>query len=245
MNSPDDNAMHILNDLERAQNDIVRVQSDIEGGSNKMVELLTQLVENTQGNQNNAANDGSRGTNGSHGHNGNHVEGINTHVPTQNHIGSTSRVTPRPHMPQFLEGQQDGNQGKQGQGEYFTDYLREYQTLGDDFRNSMSLQDFCTIKYKNRPRDFNRGPQSWELQQKVGKLSIPYFDGSRKCTARAWVQKLDTYFQLNPMTKSEAIKYATLHLDGEAHEWWYHGLVTLGHAVLHHTWTSHRDLWTI
>jgi hypothetical protein len=32
------------------------------------------------------------------------------------------------------------------------------------------------------------------------------------------------------MTKSEAISFATLHLDGEAHEWWYHGLVTLGHS---------------
>ena len=25
---------------------------------------------------------------------------------------------------------------------------------------------------------------------------------------------------------------ATLHLDGEAHEWWYHGLVTLGHNTI-------------
>lgn len=31
------------------------------------------------------------------------------------------------------------------------------------------------------------------------------------------------------MIEEEAIKLATLHLDGEAHEWWYHGLVTLGH----------------
>jgi len=31
------------------------------------------------------------------------------------------------------------------------------------------------------------------------------------------------------MTEVEAIKLATLHLDGDAHEWWYHGLVTLGH----------------
>jgi hypothetical protein len=32
------------------------------------------------------------------------------------------------------------------------------------------------------------------------------------------------------MTKTEAISFATLHLEGEAHEWWYHGLVTLGHS---------------
>jgi hypothetical protein len=63
-------------------------------------------------------------------------------------------------MPQFLEGQQAGNQGKQGQWEDFTDYLREYLTLGDEFQAAMSLHDFCTIKYRNRPRDYNRGPQS-------------------------------------------------------------------------------------
>ena len=35
------------------------------------------------------------------------------------------------------------------------------------------------------------------------------------------------------MTEIDAIKLATLHLDGEAHEWWYHGLVTLGHNTIH------------
>jgi hypothetical protein len=29
----------------------------------------------------------------------------------------------------------------------------------------------------------------------------------------------------------------TLHLEGEAHEWWYHGLVTLGHNHI----TSYRE----
>jgi hypothetical protein len=32
------------------------------------------------------------------------------------------------------------------------------------------------------------------------------------------------------MTEAKAIKFSTLHLDGEAHEWWYHGLLTLGHS---------------
>ena len=38
---------------------------------------------------------------------------------------------------------------------------------------------------------------------------------------------MDTYLQLNPMMESDVIKFATLHLDKETHEWWYHGLVTL------------------
>lgn len=39
------------------------------------------------------------------------------------------------------------------------------------------------------------------------------------------------------MLESKVIKYATLHLDGEAHEWWYLGSFTLGHASI----TSYVD----
>jgi hypothetical protein len=39
------------------------------------------------------------------------------------------------------------------------------------------------------------------------------------------------------MTEAEVISFTTLHLEGEAHEWWYHGLVTLGHDHI----TSYRE----
>jgi hypothetical protein len=39
------------------------------------------------------------------------------------------------------------------------------------------------------------------------------------------------------MTETEAINFTTLHLDGEAHEWWHHGLVMLGHSHI----TSYRE----
>ena len=39
------------------------------------------------------------------------------------------------------------------------------------------------------------------------------------------------------MIETYAIKLATLHLDGEAHEWWYHRLVTLDHNTI----TSYSD----
>jgi hypothetical protein len=39
------------------------------------------------------------------------------------------------------------------------------------------------------------------------------------------------------MAEAEAISFATLHLEGEAHEWWYHGLVTLGHNRI----TSYKE----
>jgi hypothetical protein len=45
------------------------------------------------------------------------------------------------------------------------------------------------------------------------------------------------YYKLNQMTKIEAVSFTTLHLEGEAHEWWYHGLVRLGHSRI----TSYRE----
>jgi hypothetical protein len=39
------------------------------------------------------------------------------------------------------------------------------------------------------------------------------------------------------MTETEAISFVTLHLEGDACEWWYHGLVTLGHSRI----TSYRE----
>ena len=98
----------------------------------------------------------------------------------------------------------------------------------------MCFSDFYNMKSRNRPRNFSKGfNHNYELQKTLGRLTIPNFDGTREGSARIWVQKLDTYFQLNPMTETDAIKLATLHLDGEAHEWWYHGLVTLGHNTIH------------
>ena len=40
---------------------------------------------------------------------------------------------------------------------------------------------------------------------------------------------MDTYFQLNTMAERDAIKLAALHIDGEAIDWWFHGMKTLGH----------------
>ena len=61
---------------------------------------------------------------------------------------------------------------------------------------------------------------------------MPTFDGSSNSSAKSWVEKLDIYFQLNQMSETEAIKVATLHLDGEAQDWWFHGLVTLRHSTV-------------
>jgi hypothetical protein len=45
------------------------------------------------------------------------------------------------------------------------------------------------------------------------------------------------YYKLNQMIETKAISFTTLHLEGEAHEWWHCGLVTLGHNHI----TSYRE----
>lgn len=64
------------------------------------------------------------------------------------------------------------------------------------------------------------------------KLTLPQFDWGDKCTTCAWVQNSDKYLSLKPMSEEEEIKFSTLHLDGMAHEWWYHGLITLGNRYI-------------
>jgi hypothetical protein len=94
-------------------------------------------------------------------------------------------------------------------------------------QRQMSLDQYCQLQFRNKPRLNHRS--SSEFERRAGKIEIPYFDGTTKMTAHTWVQKLDTYLQLNPMREMEAIKFATMYLDGKAHDWWYHGLTNLGH----------------
>jgi hypothetical protein len=135
-------------------------------------------------------------------------------------------------------GQSEHIEGQPSQGhavpqDPFGEYRQYYLALGPEFHADMSLLDYCSIRYRNRPREAQRGnaqTQNMDFIKKVGKLNIPTFNRSSRCSTRAWVQNLDTYLKLISMTESEAIIFATLHLDGEAHEWWYHGLVILGHS---------------
>jgi len=109
----------------------------------------------------------------------------------------------------------------------FEQYTREYNSLSVGFERQVTLDQYCGIKFRGKPKQYHR--HNYELECRASKMEIPYFDGSSNVTAQAWVQKLDTYLQLNPMREMDAIKFATMYLEGKAHDWWYHGLTTLGH----------------
>jgi hypothetical protein len=165
-----------------------------------------------------------------------HMKSSNNHTPTQ----SRSLKIPRPLLPQFLTRKPIEAQEQPDQGLDINTSYREYEMIDEDIHEKFSYRDLCDLKHKYSLKEGNKGaqiPQNFDLMCKVGRLTIPPFDGSTKRMTKAWVHKLDTYLQLNPMTEAEEIKYATLHLEGEAHEWWYHGLVTLGHTNI----TSYVD----
>ncbi|XP_059078061.1 uncharacterized protein LOC131876635 [Cryptomeria japonica] len=115
-------------------------------------------------------------------------------------------------------------------------------TLPPEVRELLTLDQFLGQKNSRigsaGRAEYRTNQGHRDFQHMVGKLTLPYFDGSGTCSARAWVQKLDNYISLRPMPEEEAIKFATLHLDGIAHEWWYHGPITLGHRYI----TSYDEL---
>jgi hypothetical protein len=137
-----------------------------------------------------------------------------------------SRTTPRAYLPTFLDNQPQHNYEDDIE-DNFEQYAREYHALSAGFQRKVTLDQYCGIKFRGKPKQYQR--PNYELEHRASKIEIPYFDGSTKVTAHAWVQKLDTYLHLNPMRDMDAIKFATIYLDGKAHDWWYHGLTTLGH----------------
>ena len=53
-----------------------------------------------------------------------------------------------------------------------------------------------------------------------GRFLLSTFDGSPTCSARAWVEELDSYLQQHHISEDEAIKVAALHFGGKAYAWW-------------------------
>lgn len=144
-----------------------------------------------------------------------------------------SRTADRPTRPTFFEPKEVPVE-EVAADPIFVDTLmaanEEWELLAPQVRERITFERFVNQRrehYRAARQDRRPRIQNNELKRATGKLSLTTFDGSSRMTTRAWIHKLYTYLALRPMIEVEAIKYATLHLEVAAHDWWYHGMVTL------------------
>ena len=132
-----------------------------------------------------------------------------------------SRVPTHSTMPTFLGADTGAGAQQEAEPEHMGEYFAEYQAYGQEFRDALSFQDFVQLQRDSRPCDHHRGHRHYhdgDSHHTSSRFYLPMFDGSSNSSAKSWVEKLNIYFQLNQVSKTEAIKVATLHLDCEAHD---------------------------
>ena len=67
-------------------------------------------------------------------------------------------------------------------------WLTLYMDFSEELKINLNFIYYCYYQEKVKYKGFNRIPtQNFELQRTIGKISLPYFDGSAKCTANSWV----------------------------------------------------------
>lgn len=112
---------------------------------------------------------------------------------------------------------------------------REYSLNSQEFKNnvtfSLRLEFLGKRVYGSHTHDGFKDDRR-DLQQRLSTTQVPLFDGRNKMTIRAWLQKLHTYFTLNPMIEEDFVRSPTLQLDGIVYEWWQHGMTTQGHGAI-------------
>ena len=141
-----------------------------------------------------------------------------------------SHAPTRSTMPTFLGADTGAGAQQEAEPSHMGNYFAEYQAYGQEFRDDLSFRDFVQLLRDSRPRDHHKGYQHYhegDTHHTASRFHLPTFDGSSNSSTKSWVEKLDIYFQLNQMSEAEATKVATLHLDGEAQDWWF-----LGHSTV-------------
>ena len=112
----------------------------------------------------------------------------------------------RSYMPRFAMREME--EGGMTRRETLSDFLQEYESQTQNFRDHITFQEFCKIKVeRSRKHD-------------MGIFLLSTFDGSPTCSARAWVEELHTYLQQHQVSEYEAIKVVVMHFGGKAYAWW-------------------------
>ena len=119
--------------------------------------------------------------------------------------------TPRPTAPKFIIPKEETNI----QFEIDT-ITKEWAKLDEECR-SITFEQYFTMENKLKKKEDNKSlHKNKELNCAIGKVPLPTFDGSSQSSVNTWVQKLDVYFQPNPIVEEDALKMVIFHLDGYA-----------------------------
>jgi hypothetical protein len=126
------------------------------------MEISSQMIQNSLGTIGANLAGGASGSmghqvGGASGSSGNQAGSSGHQSPTRTYT-SAGKI-PRPLYPQFQGEQQIGQpgQGQTGPRDPFAEYRRDYLALGPEFHVDMSLMDYCSIRYRNRPKEAQRG----------------------------------------------------------------------------------------
>jgi hypothetical protein len=104
-------------------------------------------------------------------------EGIHGRGTSHGQMGS--KATHRPYFPMFTDEQIQHEQ-VDDLVEQMAQCTKEYHDLDMIIQRQMSLDQYCQLKFRNKPRLNHRS--NYEFEQRAGKIEIPYFDGTTKIT---------------------------------------------------------------
>ena len=97
-------------------------------------------------------------------------------------------------------------------------FLHEYESQNQKFRDHITFSDFCKIMVRRTNQHY------------IDIFLLSIFYGSPTCSARAWVEELDTFLQQHQISEDEAIRIAALHFGGKVYAWWLFESFTLKNA---------------
>jgi hypothetical protein len=125
----------------------------LEAGQERIAHLLMQMVHGRES-QNNEGNNGVSGSHGGERYHAEtshkaHTEGQSLFGGANNRVQGSSRVTPKPYMPSFLDAQQQDAHvpGRMEVEDNFEVYGREFATFSARFRRQVSLGEYCSVGY--------------------------------------------------------------------------------------------------
>ena len=88
-------------------------------------------------------------------------------------------------------------------------WQKEWDKLDEDCKRSVPFDQYFLAANKLKRKEANKYLyKNKGLNSAISKVPLPTFDGSSQSSANIWVQKLDVYFQLNPMVEEDALKWS-------------------------------------